>query len=140
MSTVSDLDAGRGAEFSHILARLLELPNYTWNLDIPPFHSSYDNWHFFGIQKAARERPLSRGRSTGTAITSSSPDLTRPPLARSHKSSGSDASAAAIASQNGDIPKDRLVVCRVSTHTLRLEREFQLSKVCIVCVERCGLC
>lgn len=28
-----------------------------------------------------------------------------------------------------DPPYERRVVCRVSTHTLRLEREFQLSKV-----------
>lgn len=27
-----------------------------------------------------------------------------------------------------DVPRDRPIVCRVSTHTLRLEREFQLCK------------
>jgi hypothetical protein len=29
----------KGAEFSHIFARLFELSNYTWNPEIPPFHS-----------------------------------------------------------------------------------------------------
>ncbi|KAF2799442.1 two-component sensor protein histidine protein kinase-like protein [Melanomma pulvis-pyrius CBS 109.77] len=124
-------DSERGAEFSQVFARLLELPNYTWDPEIPPFHSSYDNWHFFGSQKATRERPISRGRSAGNSITSHSPDSPRPALSRSHKSSGSDASIATIHAQTADVPKDRLVVCRVSTHTLRLEREFQLSKLIV---------
>src|SRR3954463_8550354 len=35
----TDADNGRTARFSQILARLQELPTYTWNTDIEPFHS-----------------------------------------------------------------------------------------------------
>ncbi|KAF2711786.1 hypothetical protein K504DRAFT_465522 [Pleomassaria siparia CBS 279.74] len=129
-TTVEHTLSSGDTDISRIFARLLELPNYTWVPEIPPFHSSYDNWHFFGTQKATRERPISRGRSVGNSITSqhvSPDDSTRPALARSHKSSGSDATAKHALTS--DLPRDRLVVCRVSTHTLRLEREFQLSKL-----------
>lgn len=34
-----DLDADGGVQFAQILARLLELPNYSWDTEIPPFHS-----------------------------------------------------------------------------------------------------
>ncbi|KAF2876568.1 putative histidine kinase HHK1p [Massariosphaeria phaeospora] len=125
-------DSGRGARFQRILARLLELTDYVWDTEIEPFHSSYDNWHFFGVQKATRARPLSRGHSATTPASSSrSPDSSRPVLARSHKSSGSSASAIASHTHATDVPRDRPVVCRVSTHALRLEREFQLSKLIV---------
>ncbi|KAF2687868.1 hypothetical protein K458DRAFT_360637 [Lentithecium fluviatile CBS 122367] len=123
-------DHSRSARFAQILARLFDLPGYSWDSEIEPFHSSYDNWHLFGVQKATRERPISSGRSAGTSISSShSPDASRPSLHRSHKSSGSDASAATNITQTADIPQDRPVVCRISTHTLRLEREFQLCRL-----------
>ena len=97
---------------------------------------SYDNWHFFGYQKASRqERPSSRGRSTvPSANASHSPEPSRPSLTRSHRSSGSDASAT-TAQTHATVTElhreGRPVVCRVSHHTLRLEREFQLSKLVV---------
>ncbi|KAF1916144.1 putative histidine kinase HHK1p [Ampelomyces quisqualis] len=101
-------DAGSAAR---MFARLLELQHYVWDPQLPPFHSSYDNWHFSGYEK------------------------TRPPLARSHRSAASDASATTTTPPQGpatDAPRPgRAVVCRVSTHTLRLEREFQLSKLVV---------
>jgi hypothetical protein len=80
------------------------------------------------VQKATR--PVSRGRSAVNSIASShSPDPNRPLLTRSHKSSGSDASVTTHSASPSDVPRDRPVVCRISTHTLRLEREFQLCKL-----------
>jgi hypothetical protein len=83
---------------------------------------SYDNWHFFGHEKTSREQP------------SHPPEPNRPTLTRSHRSSGSNASAAAT-QPHGTATEEhrggRAVVCRVSTHTLRLEREFQLSKMVV---------
>ena len=91
---------------------------------------SYDNWHFFGKRKTPTERPASRGRSTGTSLRSShSPGAARPILNRSHKSSGSDASELSTFTQAIDVPKDWPVVCRVSTHTLRIEREYQVCRI-----------
>ncbi|KAJ4303573.1 Chk1 protein kinase [Kalmusia sp. IMI 367209] len=127
----TDDDADRSARFTQILSRLVELPNYSWDTEIPPFHSSYDNWHFFGIHKQKSERPVSRGRSTRDSISSSrSPDASRPSLNRNHKSSGSDvASELTSLTHSTDDAKDRPVICRVSTHTLRIEREFQVCKI-----------
>ncbi|KAL1643392.1 Chk1 protein kinase [Didymella pomorum] len=130
--------APRGTRFADIFARLSELPNYVWESDIKPFHSSYDNWHFFGHQKASasQERPPSRGRHTSVASPSAShsPDSHRPSNALGHKSSGSDASAVTTqthATATTVHREGRPVVCRVSSHTLRLEREYQLSKVIV---------
>ncbi|KAJ4375072.1 Chk1 protein kinase [Neocucurbitaria cava] len=132
----TEAESSRTARFSHILARLQELQNYVWDSEIEPFHSSYGNWHFFGYQKAPRqERPSSRGRSAVISPTTShSPDSSRPTLARSHRSSGSDASGATSHTHTTvtDLHREgRPVVCRVSHQTLRLEREFQLSKLVV---------
>ncbi|KAF1848518.1 uncharacterized protein K460DRAFT_403798 [Cucurbitaria berberidis CBS 394.84] len=129
----TDGEAGRAARLSHIFTRLQELPNYVWDPEIEPFHSSYDNWHFFGYQKAPRqERPSSRGRSTVASPTLSHfPDSSRPSLIRSHRSSGSDASGATAHTVTDPHREGRPVVCRVSRQTLRLEREFQLSKLVV---------
>ncbi|KAH9869591.1 hypothetical protein IAQ61_006799 [Plenodomus lingam] len=133
---------GRTARLSHIFGRLLELQNYVWDPEIAPFHSSYSNWHIFGYQKTARdERPLSRGRSAviTSPTTSHSPDASRPSLTRSHRSNGSDVSAAtakglhplATTTATDQWRQGRPVVCRISHQTLRLEREFQLSKLVV---------
>ena len=107
---------------------------------------SYDNWHFFGYEKtpSRHERPLSRGRSAVASPTAShSPDSTRPSFHRSHRSSGSDASASTAQTYHTHhthhtnttakaiAREGRPVVCRVSQQTLRLEREFQLSKIVV---------
>ncbi|KAI4640040.1 hypothetical protein J4E93_008840 [Alternaria ventricosa] len=137
---------GRTQHFSHIFARLQELQNYGWDTDIEPFHSSYDNWHFFGYEKQAprQDRPQSRERSAVTSPTSlklsHSPDsLTRnrPNFTRTHRSSGSDVSASTVQTHRtnttakGIAREGRPVVCRVSQQTLRLEREFQLAKLVV---------
>jgi hypothetical protein len=38
-------ETGRAARFSHIFARLQELPNYVWDPEIEPFHSVSDRHH-----------------------------------------------------------------------------------------------
>jgi hypothetical protein len=94
---------------------------------------SYDNWHFFGHEKTSRDRPPSRSALSSPA-PSLSPDSHRPSLTRTHRSSGSDASATNTQSHAPILEeprRGRAVVCRVSTHTLRLEREFQLSTVVV---------
>ncbi|OAL01373.1 hypothetical protein IQ06DRAFT_335685 [Phaeosphaeriaceae sp. SRC1lsM3a] len=131
----TESETGRAARFSHIFSKLVELHNYVWDPDTEPFHSSYDNWHFFGWEKASHERPSSRSALTSPA-PSHSPDSSRPSLTRSHKSSGSDASAAtarttATSTSQPHHREGRPVVCRVTTHTLRLEREFLLSKAVV---------
>lgn len=38
-STPGENGPNRGAKFSQVLARLLDLPSYTWNTESEPFHS-----------------------------------------------------------------------------------------------------
>ncbi|KAI8938234.1 hypothetical protein NX059_005895 [Plenodomus lindquistii] len=132
-----DADFGRAAHLSHIFARLLELQDYVWDPEHEPFYSSYAHWHVFGYQKTPRdERPLSRGRSVVVSPTTShSPDANRPSLARSHRSNGSDVSAATVTHLHPPATdvwrQGRPVICRVSRQTLRLERQFHFSKLVI---------
>ncbi|KAF2742680.1 hypothetical protein M011DRAFT_432568 [Sporormia fimetaria CBS 119925] len=132
-------DARRLATFTQLLARLQELPNYTWDLDVDPIHSSYDNWHFFGYYRPPRDRASSASRTSAPPASSvaspapqpsqtQSPVQARPALSRSHKSSGSDVNPTVAPASVPEPPSERKVVCRVSTHALRLEREYQLSK------------
>ncbi|KAL2681557.1 hypothetical protein IWX47DRAFT_231056 [Phyllosticta citricarpa] len=117
-----DEDGPSGVKVAHqVLLRLSELPGYSWDADAEPFHSSYDNWHFFGIQRSPRPAPGHPVRAA-TAHSSSPALETRPPV-RTHKSSNSEASAASFSQEYG-----KHVVARVSSHVLRLEREFQLAK------------
>ncbi|KAF2835682.1 two-component sensor protein histidine protein kinase-like protein [Patellaria atrata CBS 101060] len=109
--------ANAGPFISYMFSRLSEIPGYTWNSEAEPFHSSYDNWHFFGTRHAPEENVPSAKRTTSSGLDS------RPPL-RAHKSSNSSTSNPGLPTDTGEIR----VVARVSKHTLRIEREFQLSR------------
>ena len=87
-----------------------ELPQYEFESSLTPFHSSYDNWHFFGRR---RPRHDSTARKVG-ADASSRPASTR---------TGSDYEPGA----DEEKEKDVFVVARVSVHHLRLEREYKLA-------------
>lgn len=116
-----------------LLQRLNEIPGYTWDLNCTPFHSSYDNWHFFGKQHAvpdphsASASPVQANRATPPRVPSNE---TRPPL-RAHKSSNSETSVATAINDKDTEPEPRWVVARVSVHALRLEREYRISKLII---------
>ncbi|TLD35007.1 hypothetical protein E2P81_ATG11126 [Venturia nashicola] len=115
-----------------LLSRLRELQGYHWDENIEPFHSSYDNWHFYGTQYVP-EDDLS---STATSDTQpSKPNTARSipgtnprPALNSHKSNGSEHNILNPPSPEGPDKATR-VVARVSTHMLRLEREYNLSKL-----------
>ncbi|KAB2575560.1 Sensor protein GacS [Lasiodiplodia theobromae] len=110
------------------LLRLAELPGYTWDTETEPFHSSYDNWHFFGFQHPVKphQQLPNRALTSHSFSTGSDPK----PALRTHRSSNSEANAASLTQQvaDGTPPRGRRVVARVSNHILRLEREFALAK------------
>ncbi|KAI9761553.1 MAG: hypothetical protein M4579_000944 [Chaenotheca gracillima] len=131
--------------FPKIFKRLAQIPGYTWDESIEPFHSSYDNWHVFGVQHL--DRSASTGPSTGHSGVPS-PDETRTE-SRSSLGAGSTSrsmvnlhdAAAELTSPNPQ--KDPLddcqpVVARVSTHALRLEREFHLCKTLLETADPSG--
>ncbi|KAL8941410.1 MAG: hypothetical protein Q9216_002255 [Gyalolechia sp. 2 TL-2023] len=118
-----------------LFERLSYLSGYTWDQSIEPFHSSYDNWHVFGIKQAHSEK--STGASTaahgaGLSSTSSrsSPKLDSRPLLRQHNTS-SDVLTDTASTTTDYEPSFIPVIARVSIHGLRLEREYHLGKAFI---------
>lgn len=96
--------------YQRFFERLKEdVPGYEFYENFPPFHSSYDDWHFFGKQKTAKSS------TNGSSAANSRPSSIR---------TGSyDASAS-----NEDNDRPVWVVGRLSASILRLEREYKLSR------------
>lgn len=132
MATSASME-GTWPEPSVLFQRLQEIPGYTWQEDFPPFHSSYDAWHFFGIQHPPRDPDSSPATSAGATRSPlngsppvASPGEYRPPL-RPFKSSNSETSVATAINELEQPP--RHVIARLSIHALRHEREFRLSRL-----------
>jgi serine/threonine protein kinase len=95
------------------------IPDYTFSDEVVPFHSSYDDWHFFGKRK-----------HKSTSLDPKSPTNTsRPNSTRTHSDyAQSDDASATLADPNSsdsEKEKDVYVIARVSKHALRLEREYK---------------
>jgi serine/threonine protein kinase len=86
-----------------------------------------DNWHFYGTQYISDDFSPSSASTTASTkphSTYSNAD-SRPPL-KGHRSSNSEHK---ISTPSTPVERKPIrVVARVSTHVVRLEREFQLSK------------
>ncbi|GAB7347643.1 hypothetical protein MBLNU459_g4512t2 [Dothideomycetes sp. NU459] len=103
-----------------LLSRLFErlkadAPAYDWAVDVPPLHSSYDNWHVFGYKR--HTRPASR-----TSRDSSRPKSRASSVQVSDRSDNDDDP------DGDDVDNGFAVVARVSRHIVRLEREFKLAE------------
>ncbi|GIZ48579.1 hypothetical protein CKM354_001163300 [Cercospora kikuchii] len=102
------------APFKRFYERLRDdVPGYEFNDRMPPFHSSYDDWHFFGRKK--HSKTASASRKTSTSSNSGS----RPSSIRTR--SDYDANT-----PDEEKEKDIWVVGRLSRQILRLERETKL--------------
>jgi hypothetical protein len=124
------------------LAKLLAIPgSYVWDVDSEPFHSSYgkamnashvailllissDNWHFYGTQLLADVFAPSQasGLSSPASSLPGSVTHTNP----SDSTPGDFFAHQPEHASNSKPPASRKVVARVSIHTLRLEREYEL--------------
>ncbi|KAK3069716.1 Chk1 protein kinase [Teratosphaeriaceae sp. CCFEE 6253] len=89
-------------------------------LDNFAFHSSYDNWHFIGKPRPRQHRDSDARKTGGHGSFSSS--ASRPASARTNSEFDGSGSA------DGEPEKEVWIVARVSTHSLRLEREFRLAQ------------
>ncbi|KAL8784021.1 MAG: hypothetical protein Q9213_004209 [Squamulea squamosa] len=118
-----------------LFERLSYLSGYTWDTSLAPFHSSYDNWHVFGIQHIVGDRSTTNATSAPNAgapseSSKSSPKINPRPSPR-HFNTSSDA-LTDLASATTDQDRSFIpVIARVSAHLLRLEREYQLGKTFI---------
>ncbi|GAM42360.1 hypothetical protein TCE0_044r16260 [Talaromyces pinophilus] len=113
MENIQELRASR------LFERLSQLSSYTWDRSIEPYYSTYGHWHIFG-HRHSTEYDSSASTTTpkgSSLLARSSPRIVMrasPPSAHSESNAGCQTS----------VP----VVARVSTHVLRLEREYHLLK------------
>ncbi|KAI9782051.1 MAG: hypothetical protein M1835_004112 [Candelina submexicana] len=110
-----------------LFERLSKIPGYTWDESIAPFHSSYDNWHVFGIRHilpSTNPSPPETTRSSSTR-TSPRPETSRASLSQYASSVSDNGSEYSSAKQEPEKTYQN-VIARISTHTLRLEREYHL--------------
>ncbi|QIW99799.1 hypothetical protein AMS68_005317 [Peltaster fructicola] len=101
------------ARVSRMFERLREgVTHFDFIEDFYPFHSSYDNWHFLGREKA-------KGNASLKSSTNSRPGSYR--TVSDYESVDDESSASR--------EEERYVVARVSKHTLRLEREYKQAQL-----------
>ncbi|KAL8734393.1 MAG: hypothetical protein Q9166_001591 [cf. Caloplaca sp. 2 TL-2023] len=115
--------------------RLSYLSGYTWDQSIKPFHSSYDNWHVFGIQhirgdSSAANATSAPGAGGPSESSRSSPKIGPRPSPR-HFNTSSEALTDLVSTKTDQDRSFIPVIARVSAHSLRLEREYQLGKTFI---------
>ncbi|KAF9893081.1 hypothetical protein FE257_012492 [Aspergillus nanangensis] len=114
---------------ARLFERLAHLPGYTWDQSIEPFHSTYNHWHVFGLRHS-----LESDASTPAATSSGPSSLarqsprteSRPPFRHHWRSSLSESSSELSLSRADHEPIWIPVVARVSSHIVRLEREFHM--------------
>lgn len=114
---------------ARLYERLSQLHGYTWDQTSEPFHSTYSHWHVFGHR-------LSLESDTSTpAATSSGPSSlarhsprteSRPPFRQHWRNSISETSSETSLSRLDQEPVWIPVLVRVSSHIVRLEREFHM--------------
>lgn len=109
-----------------IFERLNQLSGYTWDESKKPFHSSYDNWHVYGIRHYQTSTHSIKSNSSGPG-RSPSDERTR-----SHKGGSSErGSELSSFSQDGSFyqsDEQTPVIARLSKHVLREERAFLICK------------
>ncbi|KAJ6028260.1 hypothetical protein N7540_003836 [Penicillium herquei] len=121
---------------TRLFERLGQIPGYTWDQSVEPFHSTYNHWHISGFRHVV-DSDLSTPIATSSGPASSGPSsLTRysprtevRPSARgsNRRFSVSETSSELSLSRGGDHePVWVPVVARVSTNFIRLEREFHM--------------
>ncbi|KAI9684728.1 MAG: hypothetical protein M1829_000103 [Trizodia sp. TS-e1964] len=127
------MDQGSGSGFEealsppqNLLERLAQIPGYTWDASIQPLHSSYDDWHVFGLRHRPSQ-PIPTPEPRAGSSRNSPRTLSRPPLVLQFASS-SDIGSELSVSTKSNLESYTPVVARVSTHVLRLEREYHLCK------------
>ncbi|KIX03037.1 uncharacterized protein Z518_06587 [Rhinocladiella mackenziei CBS 650.93] len=126
---------------ARLFERLSQVPNYTWDRSFAPFHSTYDHWHVYGIlhnpeilnPRASISTLTSFSALSGSTRSSPKLDPHRPSLRHHHWSSMSGASTDSenLSSRGDPDPIWQPVMARISTHVLRLEREFQCNQAII---------
>lgn len=114
---------------ARLFERLAQLPGYTWDHSIDPFHSSYNSWHVSGLCHSI-DSDVSTPAATSSGPSSSarkSPRVeTRPSFRHHWRSSLSELSSDLSFSRADNEYTLMPVIARVSSQVVRLEREFHM--------------
>ncbi|KAJ5095338.1 hypothetical protein NUU61_004694 [Penicillium alfredii] len=119
---------------ARLFERLGQLPGYTWDQAVEPFHSTYNHWHLSGFRHAI-DSDLSTPLATSSGPTSSGPSsLTRnsprtdirPARHLTRRTSVSETSSELSLSRGDQEQIWMPVIARISTNVVRLEREFHM--------------
>ncbi|KAK2740197.1 hypothetical protein FQN57_006208 [Myotisia sp. PD_48] len=118
-----------------LFERLAQIPGYSWDQTVEPIHSSYDNWHVTGFKYSLdSETSISSQTAASSAISKASASPRMSPTVndelrsfRFHwrtnlSESGSELTSPREESEQLWVP----VLARISSHVVRLEREFQV--------------
>ncbi|EEP82380.1 hypothetical protein UREG_07245 [Uncinocarpus reesii 1704] len=120
-----------------LFERLGHIPGYTWDTSLRPVHSSYDHWQVTGTKHSSEPDAFS---STPASSSSFSKDSnTTQDLQRSDSSSVSrnnsrgslSEGSSGITSPRTELDVSVAVVARISSHIIRLEREYHSMKTII---------
>src|SRR5436190_2726269 len=112
--------------------RLSQIPGYTWDLAFDPIHSSYGHWHVVGVRHSAEsEAPTlaatPSARSRDSASAHNSPKNETRSYFRHHWRSSLSESSSDVSSPRHEAELAWMpVIARVSSHVIRLEREFHM--------------
>ena len=126
-----------------LFERLAQIPGHTWDHDSEIVHSSYDHWHVAGVRCSSEADPLllptpvSSSRSKESSNTASSSSHASPRTegrsffyrtgqARPSQSESSSEVSSTARNESESEPGVVPVIARISSHTIRLEREFHM--------------
>ncbi|OKL60429.1 hypothetical protein UA08_03993 [Talaromyces atroroseus] len=116
---------------ARLFERLALIPGYIWDQSFDPFHSTYDHWHVVGIRHSSDHGAATpAGTSSGTVSTTrESPRAeARPPFRHHWRSSLSESSSEISSSRVEQDPFFLPIVARISSHVVRLEREYHMMR------------
>lgn len=115
MGDSGHLDDNDPAQFlSWLIGRLSEIPGITWRENPRAVHTSYEDWHVWGTRDVLVDEQHHNG----------SPGMKRSSPITSTRNSISGS----IDQISTEPTKTQKVIARISKHSLRLERQYQLSR------------
>ena len=112
---------------ARLYERLGQIPGYTWDPTVEPFHSTYNHWHILGFRHA-----LEIDASTPIATSSGPSSLSRntgyrPSARQSNRAASVSETSSELSLSRGEQEQTWVpVIARVSTNVVRLEREFYM--------------
>lgn len=114
-----------------LFERLDQIPGYVWDASIQPVHSSYDHWQVTGVRHPSEHDALFLGPASSSASGQESGNSeiksSQRSTGRRSVSDGSDG----VVSPRIEPESGMRVVARISSHVIRLEREYHSMKTII---------